>query len=320
MNWSAETLWAVLGVAVSAGFGIWGVYLTLRQKYPGRITFVRENVIELFDDIGKSLPGLSVTYNGEQVSNNLVLINAALVNTGGIDITPTMVETPISIALPKDYQWLTARITDSSRNLHTSVKIADNGTITFETGLIKRREFVRFHALASVPIEERKEGESPKRLLSQNLAFFHRISNTAKIEQTEFDGLTPKRLRRLMIPLALMMALGIAVMSWLILRDAPEQLGFQYASSTGAAPIAVSATLKNGKVRVRSDEHSLDTDIELKDFWGRVTGVAPVKQDTSFLAWLVAVAYVGLPVLLMLLIYFLNRWNQRLRRILGPTT
>lgn len=320
MTWNAEMLWAVLGVAVSAGFGIWGIYLTLRQRYPGRITLVKETVIELFDDIGKSLPGLSVTYNGEQVSNNLVLLNAALVNTGGIDIAPTMVETPISIALPKDYQWLTARITDCSRYVHASIDIADDGAIKLETGLLRRREFVRFHALASVPIEERKETESPKRLLSQNLAFFHRISNTAKIEQTEFDSLTPKRLRRLKIPLAMMIALGIAIMLWLIVRDVPEQLGFQFAASTGAVPIAVSATLRNGKVRVQSDEHSLDTDIELKDFWGRVTGVAPVKRDTSFLVWLVAVGYVGLPVLLMLLIYFLNRWNQRLRRILGPTT
>ena len=96
-------IWSIVGITVSAGFGVWGIYLAIRHRYPGRITFVTEQLIELFDDIGNTLPGLSVVYNNEEVSKNLVLLNGALINTGSIDISPSNIEKPISLRLPNEF-------------------------------------------------------------------------------------------------------------------------------------------------------------------------------------------------------------------------
>jgi len=139
-----DIFWAVLGIGVSTVFGIWGIYLAVRYRYPGKVTMVNEQLIELFDDIGNSLPGLSVTYNNNEVSKNLVLLSAAFVNTGKLDIAPKMIEKPISISLPDGFNWLTAKIIDTSKDLNASVDIDDDGCATFSMGLFRRFEGVRW--------------------------------------------------------------------------------------------------------------------------------------------------------------------------------
>ena len=58
---SLGTVIGVIGIVVSAAFGIWGVFLALRKaKYPASLTFVREQVIGLFDDLARKLPNLNV--------------------------------------------------------------------------------------------------------------------------------------------------------------------------------------------------------------------------------------------------------------------
>ena len=90
----ASTAWSVAGIIVSVVLGIYGIYIALRVRYPGRITMVIEKTIELYDDIGAvKFPGhFFLTFNGEAVKRNLVLLNGALVNTGKTDIGPEMVE------------------------------------------------------------------------------------------------------------------------------------------------------------------------------------------------------------------------------------
>jgi hypothetical protein len=80
------TIWSIIGIFISVIFGLIGIYLTIRSKYSGRVTFVNEQTIELFDAIGNSLDKLAVTYNGSAVNENLVLLNGAFINSGKFDI------------------------------------------------------------------------------------------------------------------------------------------------------------------------------------------------------------------------------------------
>ena len=54
----------IVGILISLCFGAWGVFLALGRRYPGEITFVKEEAIALFDAIVKNLPELAVLYRG----------------------------------------------------------------------------------------------------------------------------------------------------------------------------------------------------------------------------------------------------------------
>ena len=56
-----EIFGSVLGISISVIFGVIGIYLTIKSRYPGQITFVNEQTIELFDAVGSTVDGLSVT-------------------------------------------------------------------------------------------------------------------------------------------------------------------------------------------------------------------------------------------------------------------
>src|SRR5260370_36557833 len=105
---SISSILGVLGVGIYLIFGAWGVYLSLVRRYQGKVTFVSEQTIGLFDAIVKNLPEMAVLYKGTPVSPNVVLIKGSLVNTGTKDISPSMIERPISLGLPAGSNWLSA--------------------------------------------------------------------------------------------------------------------------------------------------------------------------------------------------------------------
>jgi hypothetical protein len=99
----SSTLLGLIGIGISLLFGIWWVF-TLRHKYRGRITFIREPSIALFDAIVKNLPEMQLLYKGNTVQPDLVLMTGSIVNTGSIDISPEMTEKRIEIAVPPDFE------------------------------------------------------------------------------------------------------------------------------------------------------------------------------------------------------------------------
>ena len=163
--------------------GLWSIYLAIRTRYPARITFFKEQSIGLFDSIVRNLPELSVLYNNEPVSQNLVLLKGFFLNTGSKDITESLVEDKLAVQLPTGFRWLTARIVSS--NGRASVKVPDEGTkLIFELGLFKRYEHVRFEALAEIPVSTSgQKHEYPGLTLEKALTFSHRIADTRKVEK-----------------------------------------------------------------------------------------------------------------------------------------
>src|SRR5208283_925503 len=120
MDMSISTILGILGVSVSLLFGAWGVSLALSRRYPGEITFVREQTIALFDSIVRNLPELAVLYKKAPVSPNVVLIRGALVNTGRKDISSSMIDKPITLALPSGSHFLSASVISASSDVKAS--------------------------------------------------------------------------------------------------------------------------------------------------------------------------------------------------------
>ncbi|HEY3302688.1 MAG TPA: hypothetical protein VGL70_04025 [Candidatus Binatia bacterium] len=64
----SSTLLGIVGVAATIILGGWTLYLALARRYFGRISFVKEECIGLFDEIAKNLPGLSIRYLNQKPS------------------------------------------------------------------------------------------------------------------------------------------------------------------------------------------------------------------------------------------------------------
>ena len=176
------TVLAVISIAATVVLGIWGIFLMIKRKYPGQITFVRESCLGLFDSIVKNMPELAVQYNGTPVGEGLVLLKGSFLNTGSKDISESMVVEKVSISLPQNFRWLAAKIVSTSPKVHAQVSISDRSLI-FETGLFRCQEHIRFETLAEVPIKnsaDNKRGESIEERLNKVLRISHRITDTQK--------------------------------------------------------------------------------------------------------------------------------------------
>jgi hypothetical protein len=62
-----------------------------------------------------------------------------------------MVEQEVKYSLPNGYRWLTAKIIDTSQNIHANITINDENLFV-STGLFRCKEFIRFQGILEAPI------------------------------------------------------------------------------------------------------------------------------------------------------------------------
>lgn len=313
---TSEVIWSILGVSVSTIFGVVGIYLTVKSRYSGRVTFVNEQTIELFDAIGNSLDKLAVTYDGSAVNENLVLLNGAFINSGKFDITPDMVEQPITIKLPDGYKWLTGRVIDS--NVKASLEQEDENTISISTGLFRCGEYVRFHALAKLPEEEVDESNSKR--FKDALKFQHRIVNTKSIDETETKPKkdSQKTLKRKGIPFLLMLLLMSGLMGFIAYQGFPKIMLYSYSVSDSKVELVKVKTTNNDLVKVVSTESDLEIEESFSDFIKKTKGHPSLgKPDADIKFYIMASIQLLLIFAMLAMQIFEYYRNRRLLRILG---
>ncbi len=193
----------ILGLIATIVFGLWGVYLVIRKRYPGEITYYEERKINLFHSIIKNLPELKISYKNTAVDENLILIKGILINTGHKDISPEMIERPLECMLPEGSKWLTTKIISTSKNVKVALSQSSESVLTFKTGLFRCKEYIRFEALANIP--GLKQLQKDKKNIK--LKFKHRIADTRQIEERK-ASITPK-LSKTLIPGLLIILLSI---------------------------------------------------------------------------------------------------------------
>lgn len=185
---SPSTILAIIGTLATVVLGTFSIYLAIKRRYPGRITFVVEDSIGLFDSIVRNLTELAVLYKGEPVRKNLVLLKGFLVNTGTRDITDSMIEDKLEARLPEGYKWLTGKVVASSSNVRAEATRIDDQRLRFDVGLFRCDEFIRFEAVVEVPLEEATDGPArrqPGDALKEVLTFTHRIADTRRVNHEE---------------------------------------------------------------------------------------------------------------------------------------
>ncbi len=203
---NTQTILAAVGILATTLFGLWAIAAAFRFSRNVRITYALDQAIVLIDDITQNFQDLGITFRGEPVSANLVLLKGYLINTGRRDISLEMVEDQISVHLPPEFEWVDCKVVGTSPSLQADVERESTQEIKFTTGLWKRKEYMKFEVLAKVPVVEadadNPPDEKPTTRLRKAMSFTHRIADSDRIDKTRVTR--PSRITTIPFPFSLM--------------------------------------------------------------------------------------------------------------------
>lgn len=171
---------AIIGIIITIFFSVWGILIAIRKRYPGRITFVEENAIGLFNSIIKNFPDIKIQYDNKPISEQMVYLKASFINTGSIDLSTKGNSHKLKINLSDDYKWISCKLTDVSKDVICELKNLENELI-FDFDLLRKNEFIQFEAFAEI-----KNTDKPASTFRKSLVFSHRIPNTAKTDKLPY--------------------------------------------------------------------------------------------------------------------------------------
>ncbi len=312
------TILAILGILATVLFGVWGVYVIIRRRYPGQITLIVDDCIGLFDTIVKNFPDLSVLYQEKPVSHGLVLFKGTFLNSGKKDITPEMVENKITLELPEDFKWLAAKTITSSPNVQSSVEI-DSNSLLLSTGLFRCQEYFKFEALAEVPVSDKDE--SIKANLLSEIKPTHRIADTGKIRKLLLppEVYTKLRIFKRIIPLCILLLVGFFLFGSIFFKGYPAKLHFQIPQQDGSVAEVTAKPLIDGRIHIRSKTHDIDDKVEAKVFFAR-SDIRPKIVPDSFAKYVIVlsiITYIILPIIILSVTLGEKRKWRRLRKQIG---
>lgn len=259
---SSKTLGA-LGLIATVIFGLLSIYIVLRRRYPGKITFVRQESLGLYDTIIKNFPQIQILYNDKAINEQLVYLKGSFINTGTIDISETMVEEKLSLFLPEDMKWIDAKISKTSPRLNSSVAVSDN-KLTFNLGLFRINEFLQVEALAEV-----KNGKNQSSLLNKSFSFQHRIANTQQVNAKEL--LSKNQLNQLrndfrisIIQIILFILMFSFLFGMQYFKKNPE-LFYATKNETGQSIIVKANANKSGDIELEQHKGNFKKTIKITD-------------------------------------------------------
>lgn len=313
---------AVLGIAATVVFGVWGIIIVVRRRYPGQLTYVKESYIGLFDSIVKNVPELAVLYNKMPVGQGLVLIKGAILNTGSKDITDTMVEQKLAFVLPADFRWLTAKVVGSSGSVKASIAIQDNSLI-FSTGLFRCNEFIRFQAIAEAPIDsaaEDKKTATIEERLDKAISITHRIADTQKVAKVELPTSRSgkRRVSRYLLMAGIVTVLWVVMCCTLLWHGIPADTHYIVNDTNGMPHEVAASTRLNGNVSLKGVSDSFSQQTTIENFYR----MQPLKPKVAFPSGLkligaIAFLYTVVPWGMCVFAYRDHRKADKLRLLLG---
>jgi len=317
------TALTILGVFATVLFGVIGIlytYFVMKRRYQGKIDFVVEDCLGLFESIVKHFPELSVLYEGKPVGEGIVLLKGALLNTGSKDITKEMVEDKLRLQLPENFKWLQAQVVSSSPSVRASIKHVLK-KLEFDIGLFRCHEFVRFECLAEVPIPEDSKSSIESSLLNE-MKVSHRIADTQKVLPANLPPLeyqSRRRKRRLAFSVGVLVV-GVVFTAIFLIKGIPAKVHYHFASDDGSRIEVKIEPQDNGTILVRSVQ---DTDfkkqIPAADFFSTPT-LEPMTVPNRFAKILfvaTAIAYAVGPMTLIIFMVLGQRKRRKIRRLLG---
>lgn len=316
-----STSLSFIGIIASIIFGIWGIYYAIRQKYPGQITYIKEYTIALFDAIVKNLPELSIIYKNAPVTPNLVLIQGDLVNTGKKDISPAMVENPITISLPEGYKWITAKVISFSENINANIDLINDTNLKVNIGLFRCKEYIRFQALVEVPLGQgdQKAHQALKDKLGDFLLFSHRIADTRQINKIELktEENISKKLRKAIIMTVMGSVAALILVTTMLVKGFPGQFVYLIKNDKNEVIKVTAEPLQESKVKIEGIDKPYSIVMPADSFFSRCVGNPVIINKSQYYSILLMMScYIFLPLFLVGYIYWQYRLNKKIRRLI----
>jgi hypothetical protein len=251
-------------------------------------------------------------------------VRGSLVNTGTKDISPSMTERPISLGLPAGSNWLSASVVTASQSVKASVRISEPGIITFDSGLLRRNEFIRFQGVAelAIPLPALSAAGSLEEALKNSMRFNHRIEDTDPVES--FDLWPEKGISKRFLAYLGMVTAGVIFL--ITLAVSTPRLGFfntlacDLRIENNKSTRVIVREMLTDSVRVRALEGSFSARMTTAEFFSKCSGNPTVVRDRSrtvaaFAA--TSLVYVLLPSVLICFRLRDYLTNRKLRRLLG---
>jgi hypothetical protein len=321
-----STLLAITGLSATVILGGFSIYLLFRtQKYPGRITFVKEACIGLFDAFVRNPTDLSILYQNKPVGENLVLLKGCFLNTGTKDISPEMIEKQISITLPEGYRWLAVTVVSTSSHVKSQAQIDNDREIKFDSGLFRRREHISFEAIAEVPDnrDTERSNTDPADALEAAMEFRHRITDTQKINKQEVQSNTQHRKYTILVwmsasqvSIMFIVLCMLGVLIWL--KGMPADIHYLLNLDESQSVEVTLTPRLNGNVDVKGVDTDYKETIPIETFFNdrKWQPISVARKD--FLESLIMICVVALLFLaLLVFIVWQKRKDASLRKSLG---
>lgn len=176
-----STILTIVGVFITLP----GIFLTWKTIFRPKLQLISEDITEIAN-VGKVSNDLIIKYRGEEVSNDLLLISAYLINGGNADIGINDVELPVTLCLPKDSLWLSFVVTKNNHDMKIEGK-CENSKLVINTGLWKKGEGIKFDALICI---SDRDMLNDKNKIFDLVDIKSRIKGVGKIKVKKFPEVT----------------------------------------------------------------------------------------------------------------------------------
>lgn len=312
-------LLTIIGLAATFIFGFLSIDLFKRKRYPGKVTFVKQYYISLFDNIVKNFNEISILFENIPIKENLIYVKGCFINDGDIDIEGGKIEKPISVTLPKDFKWVSCKITNSSKDLTCNYSIRDNQNLEFDFGLFRRNEFYQIEALI-----EATHGKAEQASIFDDLVFSHRISQTQKISTTNLlteSQMKKKKgnMKRTVLSTALQMFLPFIVLLVVFVYFKSSELNYK-SKLNGKIVRYEAAPKSDGFVELTNISTSEEIRIPISEFQSKSKYIPyiPVKTIWQRIldTWYVFVMWVTLILVFVGIDYWELRKSNKIYNIL----
>lgn len=259
-----------LGLILTLIFGILSIILYKSKKYPGGLTFIEEQATGLFDMLVKNFPEISITFNSKPIDSQIVLLKGFIINSGAIDIKDNMVEEKLTLNLPEKFKWLSAKIVDASYIGKSNLEIIGDNQIVFNLGLFRKNEFIRFEALADIPVIK-DTNLSSRQIFKNELNFLHRIADTGKVESRPIELELPKlntyyRISKMAIPIVFLIYLNIVTLNFNKFNIPLREFQYNLSLDTNKTITAKAKPIADSNIQLLSSNGSKKDTITIAEF------------------------------------------------------
>lgn len=251
-----------VGIILTIIFGVFGlIALAIAWKawFRPKIQLITESATVLAN-LSNSSSDISLKYKNEDVSSNLILISAYLINTGNTDIDKRDVEKPISLTLPKGSNWYSFHLIYNINEMKIETSYSQN-KLVINVGLWKKSEGIKFDALISIDDESvlnEKNKILNKLIISSRIKGLDTIE-IAQIPEGKLYKSKFKKYMNLFFPSLLMMVyvvLGVIILSGILSKNKYEFGVYDNKSEKVILTIASGMPLvgsKSGKLEADGD-------------------------------------------------------------------